>query len=157
MIDGGTGEAGEAGGGGEAGQAADSVFGKDLVYAVGGVVGARVGAESAQAAGPSDAGGGYRMDAAELQAVIGQWQDQLRQIMDDQHQIIQALGYLRAPGADSESCGYATDGMASLYRLLQQNKLMAAYAQDYIRKLTDAKNGTQAADEAAGHAVPKVV
>lgn len=120
---------------GEAGRAAQTVFGD--VLPGGPVYG-----------GSSGGGGRFEMDAAELESVIGLWQDQLEKITADARVIEEILAGLTAPGPDPASSGYVTMGTDSLVALQSQNLSMKQYVQDYIKKLQAAKDKTVAADQA---------
>jgi hypothetical protein len=120
---------------GEAGRAAQTVFGDALP---GGPV----------YGGSGGGGGRFEMDAAELESVIGLWQDQLAKITADGRAIEEILAGLTAPGLDPASSGYVTTGTDSLVALQSQNLSMKQYVQDYIKKLQAAKDKTVAADQA---------
>jgi hypothetical protein len=118
---------------GEAGAAAQTVFG-DLaeqgpVYGGGG-------------------GGSFEMDPAELDAVIGLWEDQLTKITQDAQTIRAISDSLLAPGSDPASTGFANTGLDSLRALEDQNESMRKYVQGYLEKLKAARSATVANDAA---------
>ncbi|QRP49642.1 hypothetical protein [Amycolatopsis sp. FDAARGOS 1241] len=120
---------------GEAGRAAQTVFGdvagRAPVYGGGG-------------------GGTFEMDLAELDTVIGLWEDQLTKITEDAQTIRAISDNLRAPGTDPASTGYAGTGLDSLRALEDQNESMRKYVQGYVEKLKAARGKTVAADQVAG-------
>jgi len=93
-------------------------------------------------------GGQFKMDPEELSAVIGQWEDLLDKIVDDNQKIqdIVALSG-EAPGKDPASGGYATTSSDSALALLKQNESMRKYAQDYVKKLKEAQSKTVVTDQ----------
>ncbi|WP_326835940.1 hypothetical protein VSH64_13580 [Amycolatopsis rhabdoformis] len=118
---------------GEAGRAAQSVFG-DVPGPVYGGAGA--------------GGGTFEMEPAELDAVIGLWEDQLTKITADGRKIVDIIAALKPPGQDSASSGYASTGSDSLRALQEQNDSMRQYVQGYLTKLKAAKDKTVATDQA---------
>jgi hypothetical protein len=93
-------------------------------------------------------GGQFKMDPEELSAVIGQWEDLLDKIVDDNEKIqdIVALSG-EAPGKDAVSGGYATTSSDSALALLKQNESMRKYAQEYVKKLKEAQSKTVVTDQ----------
>ncbi|MCR6482143.1 hypothetical protein M8542_04920 [Amycolatopsis sp. OK19-0408] len=86
-------------------------------------------------------GGQFKMDPEELSGVIGQWEDLLDQIVHDGQLIERMRGNpALAPGRDSVSDNYAGKTVESLGALQKQNESMRKYAQDYIKKLKDARS-----------------
>ncbi|WIX76099.1 hypothetical protein QRX50_32100 [Amycolatopsis carbonis] len=120
---------------GEAGRAAQTVFGD--VSGRGPVYG-----------GGGGAGGTFEMEPAELDAVIGLWEDQLTKITADGRKIADIVTALKAPGKDPASSDYATTGGDSLRALQEQNDSMRQYVQGYLAKLKAAKDKTVATDQA---------
>jgi hypothetical protein len=120
---------------GEAGQAAQALWGDAF-------------ANSAPVYGGGGQGGQFKMDPAELNTVIGQWEDLLDQIVVDARTIERMRGNLAvAPGRDTVSGGYADTTMSSLAALQQQNDSMRKYAQGYLKKLKEAQSKTVATDQ----------
>lgn len=120
---------------GEAGQAAQALWGDAF-------------ANSAPVYGGGGQGGQFKMDPAELNTVIGQWEDLLDQIVEDGQKIrdiIRASGM--APGKDSVSGGYSSTSSDSALALLNQNDSMRKYAQEYIKKLKEAQSKTVVTDQ----------
>lgn len=119
---------------GEAGRAAQTVFGdvssRGPVYGGGG------------------GGGSFEMEPAELDTVIGLWEDQLTKITADGRKITEIVTALKAPGKDPASSGYASTGGDSLRALQEQNDSMRQYVQGYLEKLKAAKDKTVATDRA---------
>lgn len=92
-------------------------------------------------------GGQFKMDPGELSAVIGQWEDLLDQIVHDGQAIERMRGNpALAPGRDSVSDSYAGTTMESLAALQKQNESMRQYAQDYLKKLKDARSKIMVTD-----------
>ncbi|MEV4598268.1 hypothetical protein AB0K15_12745 [Amycolatopsis sp. NPDC049253] len=119
---------------GEAGRAAQAVFGdvssRGPVYGGGG------------------GGGSFEMEPAELDAVIGLWEDQLTKITADGVKIRSIVDALKAPGSDAASTGFVSSGVDSLSALQDQNASMRQYVQGYVEKLKAAKDETVATDQA---------
>ncbi|MEV6647124.1 hypothetical protein [Amycolatopsis sp. NPDC051371] len=119
---------------GEAGQAAQALWG-DVLDTPGRVYG-------------GGKGGQFKMDPAELNAVIGQWEDVLDKITDDGTKIQHLLMVSgAAPGKDPVSGSYASTSSDSIVALLNQNTSMRQYAQDYIKKLKEAQSKTVVTDQ----------
>jgi hypothetical protein len=120
---------------GEAGQAAQALWGDAF-------------ASAAPVYGGGGQGGQFKMDPAELDTVIGQWEDLLDQIVADGQKIegmTAALGI--APGRDPVSGSYESTTMSSLTALQQQNDSMRTYAQGYVKKLKEAQSKTVVTDQ----------
>ncbi|GAA3570411.1 hypothetical protein GCM10022222_63120 [Amycolatopsis ultiminotia] len=96
--------------------------------------------------GADPAGSGFAMDAAELTAVIGLWEDQLEKVAADGRAIEEILAVFRAPAADPASAEYAASGADSLRTLRDQNESMRRYVQDYLGKLRAARDRTVGTD-----------
>ena len=92
--------------------------------------------------------GGFAMDAAELTAVIGLWEDQLGKIAADGRAIDEILGVFAAPAPDPASTEYAAAGRESLHTLREQNEALRRYAEGYLGKLRTARDRTAEADQA---------
>jgi hypothetical protein len=119
---------------GEAGQAAQALWG-DVLDTQGRVYG-------------GGKGGQFKMDPAELNVVIGQWEDVLEKISADGdkiQQLVVASG--SAPGKDPASGSFASTSTDSINALLSQNTSMRKYAQDYIKKLKEAQSKTVVTDQ----------
>ncbi|MFD9893366.1 hypothetical protein ACFWY9_28820 [Amycolatopsis sp. NPDC059027] len=122
---------------GEAGRAAQAVWGIEpgqngKVYGGGG----------------SGGGGKFEMDPAELKAVIGLWEDQLKKITEDGQKIRGIADALRPPGHDDASGSYVSTGGDSIAALQAQNDSMKAYVQGYLERLREAQSKTVKTDHA---------
>ncbi|WP_328454914.1 hypothetical protein [Amycolatopsis sp. NBC_00438] len=120
---------------GEAGQAAQALWGDAF-------------ANSAPVYGGGGQGGQFKMDPAELNTVIGQWEDLLDQIVEDGQKIVRMTRNLKlAPAKDPVSASYASTTLLSLSALQNQNDSMRTYAQGYVKKLKEAQSKTVATDQ----------
>ncbi|MFE0020765.1 hypothetical protein [Amycolatopsis sp. NPDC059021] len=124
---------------GEAGRAAQAVWGIEpgqngKVYGGGG----------------SGKGGRFEMDPAELKAVIGLWEDQLKKITEDGQKIKTIIRSMRPPAEDTASGSYVSTGNDSLSALQAQNDSMKKYVQLYLEKLREAQGKTVKTDQALG-------
>jgi len=92
--------------------------------------------------------GGFAMDAAELTAVAGLWEEHLARITADGRAIDEIQEVFAAPGVDPASAEYAAAGRESLRALREQNESLRRYAEGYLAKLRTARDAAAGADQA---------
>lgn len=98
--------------------------------------------------GGGGGGGGFEMNEAELNTVIGLWEDELKKVVVDGKKIGRILSDLMPPGQDEASSRYVDSGVDSLLALQKQNDSMKIYIEGYIEKLQLARTKTMATDAA---------
>lgn len=96
--------------------------------------------------------GGYKFEPDQVDAVLKQWQDLQRDLLDDIKNAGK-IAHVRAPGQEFASSDFVEIGAKrSGYSLLDQHQMMSDYVQNYIDALMNAsgkiKQGEQQATDA---------
>ena len=96
--------------------------------------------------------GSWSFDREEIEAIIADWKELAEQLKEDREAFLRVRNGVYPPSSDGSSENFVqalTDGLVALE---ESNSSMHKYADDFIKKLEEAKSAISQSDEESARA-----